>query len=370
MQITNGFLSKLQILIAPAAVRVIDMNAFIKYMLVLWLIGMGITHSLPADPSFSTEQPYRIRYGDRFIFSMYGEPGTNVELSVGPDGKLHYLFSISLLAIGKSIPDIREEFTQALQKYFKHPLLNIVPIRFSPQFYTIIGEVMNPGIKIALPNATVMSALCEAGGFTTRLFRNQTVEQVDLDRSFLARNGNYIQIDFEDLLQKGNMEWDIPLQEGDYLYFASLGLNKVYVLGEVQRSVVVDYLGGITLMQALSEAGGVTLRASSRLLVIRGSLAYPRWFYIDSNLIFKGKSCDFELKPKDIVYVPPMQFQTLKETLQAGIASFASIVANIGGTNSFLEITPAAKGANIVSPVPVVGSIPAPAPAPAVAAPN
>lgn len=313
------------------------------------------------EAALETEFSYRVRYGDKFLFSIYGEQGSTVELAVGPDGHLHYLFSLSLLAVGKTIAQIREEFTEALLKYFKHPLLSITPVGFSPHYYTIIGEVMSPGVKVALPNATVLSALCEAGGFTTRVFRNQTIDQVDLDRSFLARQGRYVQVDFNDLLRNGNMQWDVSLQEGDYLYFASLGLNKVYVLGEVQRCVSVEYLDGISLLQALAEAGGVTPRASSRLVVIRGSLAYPTWFYIDRNLIGKGKSCDFELRPKDIVYVPPMQFTTLKETLQAGIASFVSIVANIGGANSFFAMTPAAIGTDTISPIPVVGGVAAPA---------
>jgi hypothetical protein len=91
-------------------------------------------------------------------------------------------------------------------------------------------------------------------------------------------------------------------------------------------------------------------------LVIRGSLVFPRWFYIDSNLIFKGKACDFPLQPHDIVYVPPLRFLTLRDIVREGISSFISISANIAGTNTFLAITPAAKNTNIVSPVPVFGT--------------
>jgi polysaccharide export outer membrane protein len=342
--------------------RTLDMNSFIKLLMALWVFIL-IFNVLSADNLSISKPAYRLKYGDKFTLSVYGEPGTSLDGTVGPDGKIHYLFSISVPAIGKTISEVRQDLTKDLQKYFKHPLLNIIPTAFTPELYTIIGEIMNPGVKPLIANSTLLTALCESGGFTTRLFRNQTVDQVDLDRSFLARKGRYVQIDFYELLNQGDLTWDMPLENGDYLYFASAGINKVFVLGEVRQSTVVEYLDGITLIQAIAEAGGVTIKASSRILVIRGSLAYPRWFYIDSNLIFKGKSCDFELQPKDIVYVPPMQFQTLKDIVQEGITSFVSITANIAGSNSFLEITPAAKTANVVSPVPVVGGVVATPPA-------
>lgn len=323
--------------------------------MITFYLFLLITPLLYAADTDEEVPPYRIRYGDRFNLSLYEEPQTEADAVVGPDGKIHYLFSTSTLAIGKTISEVREELSNALKDYFKHPLLSIQPASFVPHFYTVIGEVNSPGVKELFDDSTVLSALCEAQGFTTRLFRNQTVENVDLDHSFLARNGKFVPIAFESLLKEGNMDWNIPLKEGDYLFFANSETLKIFVVGEVIRPTVVDYLSRMTLLQALSDAGGVTARASSRVIVIRGSLVYPRWFYIDRNLIGKGKACDFELMPKDIVYVPPMQFQTLKEIVQEGIMSFVSIAANVGGSNSFFAVTPAAIGTNTISPVPVVG---------------
>jgi len=336
--------------------------------ILLWLLtGMFFYAEGQEHPSL---KPYRLKFGDLLDISVYGEEFTKRNVMVGPDGTLNYLFVNSVPAVGRTIAEVRHEITEKLKEYYRYPLVSIAPKHFSSEYYTIIGQVLGQGAYPVNSDSTILSALCAAQGFTTRLFRNQTVDTVDFDRSFLVHNGEYIQVDFEQLLQAGDMSWNFPLQGGDYLFFANLGLNRVFILGEVLRPNVVDYLQNITLMQAIAEGGGVTDRASSRILVIRGSLAYPKWFYIDSNLIFKGCAGDFSLMPNDIVYVPPMQFVNLRDIIREGISSFISIVANVGGTNSFLEMTPAAKGTNIVSPVPVFGTggvppiIPSPSPAP------
>jgi hypothetical protein len=109
-----------------------------------------------------------------------------------------------------------------------------------------------------------------------------------------------------------------------------------------------------TLGQAIAEAGGTTLKASSRAVVIRGSLDCPTAYYIDLNRIEKAFACDFVLAPGDIVYVPPFRFWRLKEIIQNGISAFVGIVASNGGSTTFLDITPAARGTGIQTPVPII----------------
>ena len=299
--------------------------------------------------------PYRLKFGDRLYASIYGELYTRQEIVVGPDGKVNFMFVDSVPAVGRTIAEVRHDINEELKKYYRFPLLILAPVHFSSEYYTIIGEVNVPGSKPVMADSTILSALCEAQGFMTRLFRNETVLTVDLDRSFLLRNGEYVQVDFQSLLEDGDLRWDMPLKSGDYLFFANEGVKKVFVLGEVKRNTVTDYLDGLTLTQAIADAGGLTNRASSRVVVIRGSLAYPRWFYIDFHLIARAEAPDFPLREKDIVYVPPMRFSTLKDIVNGGILSFVTIAANIAGTNAFLEITPRAKLSGVVSPVPVVG---------------
>jgi polysaccharide export outer membrane protein len=300
---------------------------------------------------------YRLQVGDSMAIAVYGEPSSKRRIFVQTTGTIHYLFLPAIQALGKTIPELRQTIQEQLKSYYKYPVVIITPLLFSSGRYTIIGEVNIPGNKPLRGNATVLSALCEAGGFTTRIFRNQTIDLVDLDKSFLSRNGHYIPIDFRRLVKEGDLSQDLPLQAGDYLFMSSQLLSKVYVLGEVRVSLTINYLDPITLAQAIAEAGGTTDRASSRVCVIRGSLATPRWFLIDLNRIVKGDARDFTLFPGDIIYVPPMRFSLLKEILQGGLYAFVNQAFSIAGTVTYLKVNPAALNTNVISPVPVITPI-------------
>lgn len=298
---------------------------------------------------------YRLRIGDTLSISVYGEEETRFDATVGMSGKLNYLFIKNVEALGKTIDELRDILTEQLKSFYRYPVVIITPVAFAGEYYTIIGEVNDPGKKNLFGNTTLTSALCAASGFRTRIFRNQTVDLVNYDHSFLARNGELVPVNFKQLIVEGDIAQDVKLKAGDYIFIAPQQTSKVFVVGEVKTPVTVNYLNPITLADALAEAGGLTIRSSSRVLVIRGSIGYPRWFLIDINLILKGRALDFPLEPGDIVFVPVMKFQLLKEYVQAGILAFVNIVANVAGTNSFLEITPKAKViGGVVSPVPVI----------------
>jgi polysaccharide export outer membrane protein len=86
-------------------------------------------------------------------------------------------------------------------------------------------------------------------------------------------------------LQSGNPDRNILLQPGDTVYVPKAA--QVYVTGAVARPGPYRYQEGITLMQALIGAGGVTDRGSAkRAKVLR---------------IVDGKRLELKLKPEDYI---------------------------------------------------------------------
>jgi polysaccharide biosynthesis/export protein len=299
-------------------------------------------------------EPYRLRIGDLMTMAIYGEPDTQRKVIVDVTGCISYLFINCLQGAGKTIDEVRHEMEARLKTYYRHPILIITASETVPNFFTILGEVRDPGSKPIEGNMTVLSAICAGGGFNTRIYRNQTLDVVDLEHSFIAREGEYLPVNFERLLKYGDPSQDIPLRHGDYIYMASSSIQKVFVLGEVFYPATVEIIDTITLAQALAAAGGLTRRSSSRVVVLRGSLACPVYYYIDVNRILKGTAYDFRLVPGDIVYVPQMKFTLLKQIIRDGISAFVGIVASIAGTNAFVSITPSAT--NIIQPVPIINT--------------
>jgi protein involved in polysaccharide export with SLBB domain len=83
---------------------------------------------------------------------------------------------------------------------------------------------------------------------------------------------------------------------------------RVYVAGEVNTPGMLDYHGGLTLVQAIMQAGGFlnTARLSHVLVIRRGSEGQPLGSLVDVGEILTDGSfgADIALAPSDIVFVP------------------------------------------------------------------
>ena len=122
------------------------------------------------------------------------------------------------------------------------------------------------------------------------------------------RRDQKIPIDFNHLAQRGDLSQNLKLEPGDSVVVPLA--DSVYVNGEVKKPGAVKYAGDLTLLKALTQAGGLTpLAAGSRVDVIRGSA--DKKDRIGSTSI---GSCDrpgepgVRLQPNDIITVPQRRF--------------------------------------------------------------
>jgi protein involved in polysaccharide export with SLBB domain len=88
----------------------------------------------------------------------------------------------------------------------------------------------------------------------------------------------------------------------------SFGGQKVYVDGEVAKPGMVPLVGTVTLLQALSQAGGVkdSARTTEVIVIRRGADNQPLVITVNLDKTISGidMSQDIILRPFDIVYVP------------------------------------------------------------------
>jgi len=84
--------------------------------------------------------------------------------------------------------------------------------------------------------------------------------------------------------------------------------ERVYIQGEVNNPKLVPLAAKLTLLQSISEAGGLkdTARTSEIVIIRRGAEGKPFAFKADISNILKGEnpSQDIALMPFDIVFVP------------------------------------------------------------------
>jgi polysaccharide export outer membrane protein len=83
-----------------------------------------------------------------------------------------------------------------------------------------------------------------------------------------TRNGKPIKLDIDlpAILQSGQAALDVPVENGDIIYVGRA--PNFYIYGEVQRPGVFRLERGMTLVQALAQAGGLTLRGTDRGITV------------------------------------------------------------------------------------------------------
>ncbi|MDD2332328.1 MAG: polysaccharide biosynthesis/export family protein, partial [Candidatus Cloacimonetes bacterium] len=249
--------------------------------------------------------PYTFGPGDKMKIYVYDEPELDSDaVIVKQDGTISYRLVGEVPVVGLTIPEAQAEIEKRLTKYLLFPKVSIIPFEARSSTITILGKVTYPGVFEIKGRSRILDALAEAGGLALGYFQNNSVELADLERAFMMRDNRILPIDFIELIQKGNMLYNIPILDRDYIYLPSVINKEIYVIGEVIQEGHFLFQEKMTLIQSLTYAQGVKTSAQSTIYVIRGNLTHPRLFKINTKAILTGKVRDFQLKPNDIVYVP------------------------------------------------------------------
>lgn len=209
-----------------------------------------------------------------------------------------------------------------------------------------------PGLYALDNPTTILEVISRAGGLFTSRFSGTTEELADLHHSFLARNGEFLAVDFYKLLREGDLSQNIYLRDGDYIYLPSALSKEVYVLGAVKQPTSVGFADQVTLVSAIANAKGLLSAAyPERIVIIRGSLAQPAVATVNFNLILAGKEPDVALEPRDIVWVPNGPWERLERYTKLVINTFVRTVAANEGGHAAIPAPPPVQSAISINPV-------------------
>ncbi len=273
------------------------------------------------------QQKLTLGPGDVLNFSLYGEPElSRAEVAIGPDGRVSYLEAQGVVAAGLTVDEFRERLNEALAQFRRSPQVFVSPVAYRSKKYFVLGKVAQRGAFPLDRPTTLIEAVARAGGMETGLAADRSlIELADLSRSFLARNGQRVPVDFERLFQHGDLSQNVPLEPNDYIYFPAGGEKEVYVLGAVRTPGAHLYTNSTGVVGAVAGRGGFNDRAwRKKLVVIRGGLTRPETFEINVDDVLAGRRPDLKLEPKDIVYVSDRPWIYADELLEAAATAFVT----------------------------------------------
>ena len=265
---------------------------------------------------------------------------------VTTDGKLFYPYAGELQAAGLTAQELRAEITKRLSdKILNDPQVDVRVTGYNSRRAFVAGAVERPGFVSFNENPmTLPDMIASVGGFT---------KEADPSAMQLRRGDKVYSINYLDAF-KSNLPLErMMVQPKDQLFVPALSETqkeqKVYVMGEVGRSGIVNiYSGKLTLAEALASAGGLQeLNATSRgIYVIRNSSETKiDVFQLNAkNAMALAMADRFELNARDIVYVDASGLATWNRLISLILPSVQTVYYGMLATHNAYIVKDDIKG--------------------------
>jgi polysaccharide biosynthesis/export protein len=245
---------------------------------------------------------YKVGPRDLLEIQVSEDETLNGPRRVEEDGTIDFPPLGKVPIMGNTATEVSQLLKTRLEsKYMQRASVAVRISEFRSRPISVIGAVNQPGNLAFSGRWTVLEALTAAGG----LAENHGNVVYVLRRS---DNGlsDQVAIDLDDLLVRGNPKVNIPIFANDLINVPATIEVIVYCLGEVGRPGALSFKSNerITLLAAIAHAGGLTDRASMKILVKRtNSTSGPRELTVDYKKILAGKEADVELRQGDVIVV-------------------------------------------------------------------
>lgn len=256
-------------------------------------LAVPCAHAQPAAATAAGEAAlYRIGPGDTVRIAVYQSPDLSLETRVSESGLISYPLIGSVRLGGLTVSQAEAALADALRKgdFIKNPQVTVMVTQVRANQVNVLGQVGKPGrVPLDVAGMRLTDVLALAGGVTTTAGADTVVVTGQ-------RNGQPFrkEVDLPRMFAPGGRGDDIEIQPGDAIWVDRYPM--VYLYGEVQRPGQLRLERGMTVMQALATAGGLTQRGTQRGLRVSRRAANGQVQQLELSL-------DDTLLPGDVVFV-------------------------------------------------------------------
>lgn len=342
----------------------------------------GVAQSPAVSPQTRNAQPqendgYLLGAGDRIRIDVFSVPEYSGEYQVLPNGTVNLPQVGAVTVRGRNLRQAEAAIAARFSSYLTRPVITVSLLAARPVTIAIAGEVNRPGtytVATTNPNEsavpTVTRIIQLAGGTT----QAASLRNVQIRRATPYNQGTSqtLTVDLWQLVQSGNTEQDVRLQDGDSIVIpAATAINpaeaqqvattsfaanrdrpiNVAVVGQVNRPgphvLGVDAEGNgqtgtaspqvATVTRAIQTAGGITQSADIRKIQVRRLTRSGQEQVLDVDfwqLLQSGNmQQDIPLQDGDTVVVPVATALSPTEAAELASASFSpgQITVNVVG---------------------------------------
>jgi polysaccharide export outer membrane protein len=227
----------------------------------------------------ATAGDYLIGEGDMLMISVWGEKELSQAVKVRPDGKITLPALGEIMAANMTPADLKAELTKQLRGIVKNAVVTVIVSEVTNNKVYVFGGGISSGVYSLTQRTTLLQLLCQIGqqkpvpGTTAApagspANAQENVQVADWRNAYVIRHSQKIKSDFYELFINGRMSDDIVIEPNDAIFIPAFRDRNVYVMGAVTTPKSIAYRDGLTVVEALLEAGGFTKFAQQNNTVI------------------------------------------------------------------------------------------------------
>lgn len=256
----------------------------------LLVAAPGLVWAQQALPTASNAQ-YRLAAGDVIRISVYQSADLTLETRLTEAGTISYPLLGSVALAGLTVSEAEKRIADGLRtgNFVKQPQVSVAVQQVRGNQVSVLGQVGKPGrYPLETGNVQLTDMIATAGG----------VNPTGADQVVVVgtRNGQpyRVEIDLPSVFGPNRRANDLTLQNGDVVWVERAPM--IYMYGEVQKPGSLRLERGMTVMQALAAAGGLTQRGTERGLRVHRRDAEGKVRVIEPAMTDR-------LQGEDIIYI-------------------------------------------------------------------
>lgn len=230
------------------------------------------TQTQPPQTFANRSSDYVVGAQDVLKITVFDEPTMSGSYRVDTDGSVQYPMLGRVTVGGMRVREVEQIIKTKLQDgYIKRAQVAVDVEQFRVRSIFVVGEVRTPGKYPMTPQMSLIEALAAAGSTTdaasseVMILRPRAGGNVQALTPEQVDQGNVNRVNLADL-QLGRLSQNVTLVEGDTVFVPKA--EKFFITGQVRSPGAYTYERGLTVLQAISLAGGLTEKGSNRRIKV------------------------------------------------------------------------------------------------------
>ena len=265
---------------------------------------------------------YVIGPADILDINIFEVPDLSREVEVNETGYISLpLIPAKIKVAGLTAFQLQDKLSELLEVngLVSSPQVTVTVKEQHSEPITVVGAVNRPSVIQAVRQENLLEVLSDAGGIAPDAAGFVIVSRNGVDftpADANTANGGGVEpiapktytINLDDLLDTGDMRFNIPLQGGDVVTVPHAGI--IYVMGAVNRPggyVLTNDHQQVTATKIVTLAGGISSTGKgNQAVIVRTNKDTGQREQIPLKLseVMKLRTQDIALLPNDILYVP------------------------------------------------------------------